>query len=274
MKYLASSLGAAALGTLLIGSVAFAETQQPPQGQAWGRGPGMHGMMGHGGRGIMGQVTAESGTSLTVVSRGFGPNAATTTYAVDASNATVDKAGATIALSDVAMGDSVMIEGSISGTNVAATKIHDGLPPRDMGSRGWDKDNASSTPRGMGMMPPAIQGNGQPLVGGTVSAVSGSTITITNNNGGSTYSIDASSAKITKAGAAIALTQVAVGDAVLAQGTVNGTNIVATTVIDQGARPVSTGSTSGGTAAPAQAPHGMGGFFGGVGGFFRGLFGF
>jgi hypothetical protein len=234
----------------------------------------MH-MMGEGGRGILGQVTAESGTSLTVASRGFGPNAATTTYAVDASKATVDKAGTTIVLSDVAIGDSVMIEGTVSGTNVVATKIHDGLPPRGMmGGRGWDKDNASSTPRGMGMMPPAIQGNGQPLVGGTVSAVSGSTITITNNNGGSTYSIDASGAKITKAGAAIALTQIAVGDAVLAQGTVNGTNIVATTVIDQGTRPVATGSTSGGAAAPAQAPHGMGGFFGGIGGFFRGLFGF
>ena len=94
--------------------------------------------------GIMGQVTAVNGSTITVQSRGMGrgndegTNAAATTYTVNASGATIDKNGAASTLSAIAIGDNVMVVGTISGTTVTATTIRDGVPQGGMG-RGDDQ---------------------------------------------------------------------------------------------------------------------------------------
>lgn len=71
-----------------------------------------------------------------------------------------------------------------------------------------------------------------PGVMGTVTSVSGSIINITSKNA-LAYSIDASSAKILKnRNTVITTADILVGDTIMAQGTVNGTTVLATTVFD------------------------------------------
>jgi hypothetical protein len=79
--------------------------------------------------------------------------------------------------------------------------------------------NASSTPQ-MHM----------PNVGGTVTAVSGSTVTVTGKDG-KTYTIDAGSAAITK-DETVTVSDIAVGDTVMADGTLSGTTLTATSLHD------------------------------------------
>ncbi len=72
-----------------------------------------------------------------------------------------------------------------------------------------------------------------PHVGGTISAINGSVITISGNERhAGTFTVETSGATFTKAGASASLASFAVGDYVRAEGTVNGTNVTATTVSD------------------------------------------
>ena len=87
-----------------------------------------------------------------------------------------------------------------------------------------------------------MMGDGNPIVVGTVSAINGSTLTV-QNNAGATYSVDVSAAKIQKKGVTNAtISNIVIGDRVLIQGTVSGTSVTATTVIDQ---PVGTNNEGG-----------------------------
>jgi len=125
---LRSLTGSAVLGFLFIGGIASAQTSFPQNG---GIPPG-----------VVGTVSATSGTTLTIESRGFGQNSSAVTYTVDASNATVTKNNASASLSDIVVGDMVMIEGTVTGTAVTATAIHDVIlkempqgQPRAQGTR-------------------------------------------------------------------------------------------------------------------------------------------
>ena len=317
--------GSAILGSLLIGGTAFAA------------GPGF----GNGGTGrapgVFGTVSAVSGNTLTVASKGFGPNATAATYTVDATNATVTKNGSASTLSNVSVGDSVSVQGTVSGTNVTATAVRDGMMGRGMGQAPGvfgtvasvsgntltvtskmgpggtagttytvdatnatvTKNGASSSvsnvstgdtvmvqgtvsgtsvtatsirdglPQGQKPQTPVIQGNGQPVIGGNVTAINGSTLTVTNKSN-VTYTVDATSATVEKGNAVSSISNVAVGDNVVVQGTVNGNAVTASSVIDSGAAPTANSTTN--TSGAHQG--GMGGFFSGIGSFFHRLFGF
>ena len=308
---------------LLVGGAAFAAGPSQWKG---GRAPG-----------LIGTVSAINGTTLTVTSKNFGPNATSATYAVDASSAVVSKNGDTSSLSNVNVGDTIMVVGKINGTDITATSIRDGIMMgRDNGrmmgrghgvlgtvatvsgntitvtSKVWRKNGAATTYTvdatnatvtkndtsssvsnilvgdtvsvlgtingtnitaksirdgvGIGqrkMAMPVIQGNGLPVVGGSVTAINGSVLTVTNKSN-VTYTVDATNATIVKAAATSTIGNVNVGDAVIVQGTVNGTSITASSVIDQ-------------APGVAHAKKGRGflsDFFDGIGGFFHHLFGF
>ncbi|MGH7175384.1 MAG: DUF5666 domain-containing protein [Minisyncoccia bacterium] len=240
------ALGSVVLGCLLAGGTAFAA------GPGWGM------EIGQVQAPVVGTVSAVSGDTLTVTSRGFGRNATSTSYTVDASGATVTKAGTSSPISSIAIGDLVMIQGSVNGTNVTATTIRDGIPPgmpgRVHGPNPRAEQHASSTP--------LIMGNGEPVVGGNVSVINGSTLTVT-TKAGVVYTVDATSATISKHGVTNAtISNVSVGDSVIVQGVVNGTSVTASAVIDQGV-PINTA-----TSSPAHR------FFGALGGFFSHVFGF
>lgn len=269
-------LGSSALvGTLLVSGTAFADTQA-------GLTVGVNGNMREGrgemmrpAPGVFGTVSAINGTTLNVTSlpfKGMRDNddsktgtASAITYSVDASGAAVVKGGVTATLSQVAVGDRVMISGTVTGTSVVATHINDGVMLK--GGMGGERGGTATSTRpvgsGVGM---GIQGDGQPVVGGAVTAISGSTLTITNKSN-QTYSVNAATATIKKAGATTTVSSIVVGDTVLVQGAVNGTAITASSVIDEGV-PVTTGTP---TTTPPQGGHGI---FGGLGTFFKRLFGF
>ena len=187
--------------------------------------------------GVMGKVTAVNGTTLTVSSTNR-KTSAVTVYTVDATNAKVMKftapttqgaarvAPATITVSGISVGDTVMVSGTISGTNVTATNIMDGMM---MGGHGMGGRGGQQGPHG---------------ATGKITAVNGSTVTITDSKG-NTYTIDASSSKLEKI-STISVSDLAVGDTISVQGTVSGTSVAAKNIIDG----VMTGGFGGGQHAP------------------------
>jgi hypothetical protein len=160
---------------------------------------------------IFGTVSAVNGNVITLAAH-IGTNGGTAvTYTVDATNVVVTKNGAASSVSNIAVGDTLVVQGSVNGTNVTAKTIRDGA-----------------------MMPGLRNGMG---VTGTVSAINGTSLTVTSRampNGGTakTYTVDASSATVTKNGAASSVLNIAVGDTVMVQGTVNGTSVAAKTIRD------------------------------------------
>ena len=126
-----------------------------------------------------------------------------------------------------------------------------------------------STTPDHGPLRPIIKGNGQPIVGGTVSAISGSTLTIT-NQGGMTYTVDASAAIIVKGHATTTAASILSGDMVVVQGAVSGTAITASSISDIGAGP----GKGGGQGESGDRPHLGASVMQGVGSFFGRLFGF
>jgi len=221
---------------------------------------------------VVGTVTAVNGTTLTVARGGFNlmgqaTSSASVTYTVDASNAIVLKDNATSSIADISVNDHVIVEGNVTGNTVVATTVRDIVVQNYMGRVG---NGGSSTP--------PFTGNGEPIVAGKVTAVSGSTLTITNSSN-VTYTVDATNAKIVAGinGEVSSLANIAVGDTVVVQGTVNGTAVTASTVINQTS---SVNNNNGnGTSTFDNQDHvsfvaSLGGFFGGIGHFFQHLFGF
>lgn len=252
--------GFTVLSSLMFSSVAFAQTTPPSTHVGWARGSGHA-------PGVFGTVTSvgggANGDTITVASKGFGQNATPTTYTVDATNATITKGGTagaaptTITVSGIAVGDTVIVRGTVSGQNVTATAIRDGV----MGARAGVLGQKPQTP--------LTQGDGQPVVGGTVTANSGTSLTIT-NKGNVTYTVDITNAKILKGNTTAPASAVAVGDMVVIQGTVNGNSVVASSVLDSGAST----ATANASSTPSTHQGGLGGIFGRIGRFFQRLFGF
>ena len=216
--------------------------------------------------GVFGTVMAVNGDTITVQSKGFGQNSIQTTYTVDATNATVTKNNAASSVGDIAVGDNIMVQGTVSGTNVTATSIRDGM------SGTGNNRNGS--------------GGG---IFGTVASISGTSITVTGrvaSSGGTapTYTVDASSATVTKNGANSSVSDIAVGDTIMVQGTVNGTSVTATTIRDgqpqagsgqqkpssQGSANAQNNNSSGNSPTTSSGNS----FWDSIVGFFKHLFGF
>ena len=241
--------------------------------------------------GIFGTVSAVSGDTLTVTATArpmpkeastSAATASTTVYTVDATNAKIYKGSATttVSVSAIAQGDIVMVQGTVTGTSVAATIIRDGVN----GMMGRDKDlgngrGASST-MSRPSSTPIVKGNGEPVVGGSITAIDGTTLTITNSSN-VTYTIIAANSTVVIKGASSTLASVTVGDNVIVQGVVNGNSVTASSIIDQGAKKANA-SSSNASSSNSRGGFGgfdgigasIGGFFNSIGGFFQHLFGF
>ena len=185
---------------------------------------------------VIGTVSAINGSTITISGKqgegfGFGGKRGTattspatvSTFSIDATNATVMKNNATSSISNIIIGDTIMVQGTINGKNITATIIRDGLT--NPGKMGEGRGNfASSTS--------PIQGNGEPIIAGAISSINGSILTITNKSK-VVYTVDATNAKITQGQNTISLSNIIINDNVIVQGAVNGTSIVASSVIDQ-----------------------------------------
>jgi len=278
-KYTAGLAAAAVITSLAMALPAFADTNinvgtnVSAQAQTGGMHNGAWQDRGSGGMGAPGQmmkdgqkpavfgtVTAVNGTTITVASRSFGKDAATTTYSVNAANATVFKNNATSTVSSIAINDQIMVMGTVSGTNVTAASIRDGI---SMMNRGNGPNTAGNG--GTGQTPP-FKGTGEPVVAGTVSAVNGNSITITTSSNTS-YTVNTASTTVNKAGAASSVSAISVGDYIVVQGPVNGTTVTASSILDGQAKAQVSGNRGENEGQKA-------GFFGAIGGFFKHLFGF
>lgn len=198
---------------------------------------------------VFGTVASVSGSSFTVTVPARGDTNAST-YTVNASGATVVKGGANASLADISVGDHVVVVGTTTGSTVTASRVMDGKGMVPFGAEGSGIVHAGL----------AFAGNGEPVVGGTVTAVSGSTLTV-KNAAGATYTVDASGAAVTNGHATSTLSSLAVDDHVLVQGAVNGSNVTASSVLVTG------------TNASTTNENGHG-FFHAMGRFFVRLFGF
>ncbi len=245
-------------GSALALTANAAETGAKPNGAKPGLMRGLGRKFGQMKPGVFGTVSTISGNILTVNGRtGFGSSTPATVFTVDATNAKITKNNTTGSIASIIVGDMVMVQGTVLGSNITATMIRDGVM---RGGQGQGKGNGADHP--LGSSSPAITGNGQPVVAGTISTISGTTITITNKSN-VTYTIDASNAKIMQGqNATVSLANLKIGDTVVVQGAVSGNSVTASSIIDQ---VQSTGSNE----KPARM-----GFLGGIGQFFNRLFGF
>lgn len=219
--------------------------------------------------GVFGTVTAINGNIISVSGKLLKSGTSTSiststnvTYAVDATNAKIIKNNATSSISSILVNDTVRVQGTVSGTNVSATIIHDGAIMNGRMGGG----NGGSGMGGFGMM----TGDGNPIVGGKVTALSGNSITIKNASN-ITYTVDATNAKIVKQGATSTISSILVGDNLMVQGPVSGSSITATFVRDQGVDQNNnlTENKDGKENKKVGA-----GFWGGFRGFFKNIFGF
>ena len=95
----------------------------------------------NGGPRVMGTITKIDGNTITVDSIGFSknvpntdtnksdttkPTSETKTYTVDASGATIYKDGVESKISDIAVNNKIVVEGTITDTSIKATKIYEG----------------------------------------------------------------------------------------------------------------------------------------------------
>lgn len=199
---------------------------------------------------IVGKVSLINGTTLEITIKA-GPNRGTATiYTVDASKATVTKNGQASSVSNITLGDTITVQGTVSGTNVTAKTI------RDDTSQPQQK----------------IQDNGQSVIEGSVTSINGNTIIITNKSN-IVYTIDASNAKFVVTGiTSPSIANITVEDNVVVQGTVNGTNVTASSVIDQKTT-VKNNTNNPGNNQKFQLGFNAG-FIGGIVDFFKHLFGF
>lgn len=198
---------------------------------------------------VSGTVLAINGNTITIsgklmmASRQNSDNSTantTTIFTIDATNAKITKNGATILVTGITIGDKVTAQGVLTGTNIVAVIIRDG-----QGNQG-ERDS----------------GKINPVVVGKVSAINGNVLTVVSKQG--TYTVDATNAKLLRGNTTITLSNIAIGDNVIVQGTVNGTSVVASTVIDQGKPANTIGNNSGKKM----------GLFGPIRQFFTRLFGF
>ena len=222
--------------------------------------------------GVMGTVSAINGSALTVVGRtGFNTSTAVVNYNIDASQAVVVKNNVTSTVSSIAVGDVIEARGTISGTSVVATMIRDGLKVVPGGRQG--------RPNGLGSSTPPFVGNGQPVIAGKISAISGTAVTV-NTASNVQYTVDVSNAKIMKSRGTATPANLSVNDNVVVQGAVNGTAVTASSIIDQ-VKPVKINNGQEQNQAPTaidtnnnQPAVNHLGIIGKIGGFFKKLFGF
>ena len=283
-RALTAIAGTTLVASMMLASSVSADTENkttPPgmQGRA-NFGAGMPGNRGEFKNGmkpvVVGTVTAVNGNTITVTSKQGGPKTregstavapTTVVYTVNATNAIVKKNNATSTVSSILVGDMVMVQGTVTGTNVVATTIRDNVagPHNGDGRNSDGKDNENGGPRNSSTTP-AFLGNGQPIVAGKIVTISGNSLTVTTATN-LTYTVDATNAKVLKGQGAITISGLAVGDTVLVQGTVSGSSVTASNILDRT------------NVSPVEAPTNHenkqgGGFFNGIGQFFMHMFGF
>jgi len=228
------------------------------------------------GRGAAGTITAINGTSFTLERRqatgasgqSAGSSATPTTVTVDTSSSTVYTASVTGALSDLKVGDRILVTGPAGNGTVAATRVVDNGDQRPGGGAGPSgasgfsgrRSNGPSgasgfSGRGFGASGPS----GQAFSGGTITAINGSTITL-QTGAGATETVTTSNDTTYTVTKPISFSDLKTGDTVAVTGTTSGSTITATQVrkgdLTTGGFGVGGGGFGGGPGQDAPGPGG------------------
>lgn len=155
-----------------------------------------------------GTVTAINGSTITIKS-----DRDNTTYAVVADGAKIYQGSSAKTVADIKIGDTILVDGSISGTSILAIRILNTDRDKNIPDNNEWKNFKSG-------------------IVGEVTAVNGNILTVSAKSGTS-YTVNTSGAKLQKEqGVAINLSDIKVGDSVLIQGSVSGTTVTASNVFD------------------------------------------
>ncbi len=160
----------------------------------------------------VGVVTTIKDTTITISVKNQDSNN-TTTMTVDASKASIWKDNGTATVSSIKTGDTLVVLGTTTGTNIVATKIFAGKIPQ-LGN--W-KDKSG--------------------VIGTISAIDGSKITVVSkiaagSKNPTTYTVDATNAKIYSDGELSTMSTLDIGEMIFVEGTITETTVTATIIHD------------------------------------------
>ena len=223
-----------------ISSAATTATGQGGQG-GQGQFPGGPGGLGgpQGAMGTSGAIASIDGTTLTLTTQSG------TAKVTTSSSTTVTKSVAG-SLRDVAVGDTIMVRGTSSGTDaVTATAITDqgkaasasgglapGAPPG-----GQSGGPSGAPPSGQSGGPPGAAPGGATGPGGTVgtvTAIDGSTITVTSMMGGTEVTITTTAATTVSIAQTSSLSALTTGEQVRVIGTTDSAGTVAATRIIEG----------------------------------------
>lgn len=216
---------------------------------------------------ITGTVTAINGSTITMTSK-VKNSTVSTIYTVDASSARIQKNKETGTIASIVVGDTIAVNGTIADSKIAAKIIIAGTTPAGIPKPKAQKEKEQKKIERENDDAPAdikafmdSMGDGQPIIAGTITAISGSTITITNKSN-VTYTVNAANAAITRGTTKkAAVSTLAVGDALVAQGAINDNTVTATMIISK--------PTPANTAVGVKV-----GLFGKIGNFFGRIFGF
>jgi hypothetical protein len=189
----------------------------------------------------------------------------TTSFTINAASATITKDNATSSIGSLSVGDIIFVEGTMSsGNKIVATMIYDEETLKNGHPNKWNTEELMAQ----------LQGNGQPIIAGNVTAINGNTLTVTNRSN-VTYNVDVTNSRIiTSTGSSTlgtsTISSIQAGDSVVIQGQVNGNTVMASTVLDYGME-TATSSSQTNQGNGKNSPRGI---MKAIGNFFSRLFGF
>lgn len=216
--------GTLAISAMLTGSAFAAEDSSSSQNTGGSFMKHMKGTLGHTAPTAFGKITAINGTSITIVGK------SNTTYTVDAANAKILKGkNKAAALSDLAVNNMIVVEGTLNGTTITATSIRVGGP------RGVEGGKPSI------MAPKGVMGTVSTVTGTNFTVAShaflphmkGSTTTVATIPTTLVNVVTGSNTVFMKDGVTSSITAVVSGARVIVEGTKDaaGTTVTATKVI-------------------------------------------
>jgi len=150
---------------------------------------------------VSGSVTGVSGNIIYLT------GTSGTNYTVDATSAKIRKAGATIVVSSILSGDSLSVRGTLTGTNVVATSIMDGVLAAGANGQAWSANRANFS-------------------AGTITALNNPSFTM--QTGTTTVTVNTNSSTIFKnANTAASFANLAIGQRVYVNGAKDNSNYIA-----------------------------------------------
>jgi len=214
------SAGFAAIAFLVVASAAYAQTVTTIGGAA---GHSNHKAIE---RPIVGVVTLVNNGSISMTVQASS-TAAITTYTVSTNGAKIIKSGATTTVSSIQINDKIAVIGTVSGTDIAAKTIIDGILPHTTGPPTGIKGGRFGSTTGRSFAS-STQPFVRPAAFGTVSAINGSSsfsLAEKTKTGTTTLSIDTNQSTVFREGTTTAsFSTIAVGNLVAVSGTTTSTN--------------------------------------------------